>query len=95
VSTCGQRWQVSFVQVNEILEALNGAMSGYCLNKGLLPRCLLIPEMAFAPFTGALVWSVILVVSALLLLQGAISGTRDLVDLESYASEVHHDTAAA
>ena len=68
--------QLSFVQVEDILEALSSAMSGYCLNKGLVPKCLLIPEMAFAPFAGALVWGVILVISALLLLQGAISGER-------------------
>jgi hypothetical protein len=66
---------VSFVQVKNIQEALGAAMSDYCLNKGLAPKCLLIPEMAFAPFVGALAWSVILVLSAFMLLQGAISGT--------------------
>ena len=65
---------LAYEQVQGVRDALEHALEVYCLNKGLQPGCLLIPEMVFVPYTAALAWAAGTVVAALLLLHGAIFG---------------------
>jgi len=60
--------------MQQIKKALENAMVTYCASNALSTNCLFLPDIIFAPSVATLIWSVFMVLTSLLLVQGAISG---------------------
>jgi hypothetical protein len=67
--------QLAFLEETKIYNVLSDAMAIHCASNSLLPNCLFLPEIIFAPYSATLAWSVVLLIAALMLCQGAFSGT--------------------
>ena len=66
--------QLAYQETTRIHDALSDAMAIHCASNSLLSNCLILPELVFAPFVATLAWSIVLLVAALMLCQGAFSG---------------------
>eukprot|EP00802_Teleaulax_amphioxeia_P016306 Tamp_16422.p1 GENE.Tamp_16422~~Tamp_16422.p1 ORF type:complete len:394 (-),score=122.05 Tamp_16422:284-1435(-) len=65
---------LAYQETTRIHDALSDAMAIHCASNSLLSNCLILPELVFAPFVATLAWSIVLLVAALMLCQGAFSG---------------------